>query len=206
MRLFYELSYTQIHQIDQLEMLVRLLSERSGSQLVYSNLARDLGVTVETAKRWVDALSRLHDGFLIRPWFKNVSRSLREEPKWFLRDGAAIEDSGRRSETFVACHLLKAVEGWTDLGLGRFELAYLRDKERREVDFLVARDGKPCFLAEVKYQEESLTDALRHDQRQLGAPLAFQVVIEADYVAADCFTGPREPLGVPAATFLSQLL
>lgn len=197
---------TQIHQIDQLEMLVRLLSERSGSQLVYSNLARDLGVTVETAKRWVDALSRLHYGFLIRPWFKNVSRSLRKEPKWFLRDWATIEDSGLRSETFVACHLLKAVEGWTDLGLGRFELAYLRDKERREVDFLVARDGKPWFLVEVKYREESLTDALRHYQKQLRAPLAFQVVIEADYVSADCFAGPREPLVVPAATFLSQLL
>jgi hypothetical protein len=33
------------------------------------------------------------------------------------------------------------VEGWTDLGLGRFELRYVRDKQQREVDFLVVRDG-----------------------------------------------------------------
>ena len=50
---------------------------------------------------------------------------------------------GQRAETFVAYHLLKAVEGWTDMGLGAFELGYLRDKEKREVDFLVVRDGEP---------------------------------------------------------------
>ena len=90
-----------------------------------------------------------HFGFTIRPWFASISRSLRKEPKWYLRDWAAIEDPGSRAETFVACHLLKAVQGWTDLGLGAFELGYLRDKEKRAVDFLVARNGKPWFLAEV---------------------------------------------------------
>lgn len=197
---------TQIYRIDQIEMLVRLLADRSGGQLVYSNLARDLGVAVDTAKRWVNALACLHHGFLVKPWFRNVSRALRKEPKWFLRDWAGIEDPGRRAETFVACHLLKAVEGWTDLGFGRFELAYLRDKERREVDFLVVRDAKPWFLVEVKYREEALADALGRFQAHLRAPLAFQVVIEADFVSADCFARPRGPVRVPAATFLSQLL
>ena len=50
-----------------------------------------------------------------------------------------VEDAGARSETFVACHLLKAVEGWNDVGLGRFDLGYLRDKEKREVDFSAHR-------------------------------------------------------------------
>jgi hypothetical protein len=36
-------------------------------------------------------------------------------------------------------------------------------------------------------------------------PHAFQVVGDADYVAADCFARPGEPLVVPARTFLSQL-
>jgi hypothetical protein len=38
------------------------------------------------------------------------------------------------------------------------------------------------------------------------APLAFQVVLDADYVDADCFARPGGPLVVPARTFLSQLL
>jgi predicted AAA+ superfamily ATPase len=197
---------TGIQQIDQMEMLVRLLANRSAHQLIYSNLAREVRVSIDTVRRWIRVLCSLHLGFVIRPWFRNLSRSLRKEPKWFLRDWASIEDPGDRAETFVGCHLLKAVEGWTDMGLGAFDLFYLRDKEKREVDFLVARDGEPWFLAEVKLGDESLSPALGHFQQQIGAPLAFQVVLEAEYVEADCFAGSGGPLVVPARTILSQLL
>jgi len=197
---------TQIQQVDQLAMLVRLLSTRSSHQIIYSSLAKQVRVSVDTMRRWIQTLSALHHGFLIRPWFKNVSRALRKEPKWFLKDWSSIQDIGDRSETFVACHLLKAVEGWTDLGLGEFELTYLRDKNQREVDFAVIRDGKPWFLVEVKHEETHLSPALAWYQEQTQAPYAFQVVIEASYVEADAFSRPRGPMVVPARTLLSQLM
>ncbi len=197
---------TQIQQLDQLELLVKLLSERSAHQLIYGNLANDVRVSIDTTRRWIDVLVSLHLGFLIRPWFKNVSRSLRKEPKWFLRDWASIKDPGDKTETFVACHLLKAIEGWNDMGLGKFELGYLRDKEKREVDFLVARDGRPWFLVEVKQKDESISPALKYYQQQLDVPFAFQVVLDTKYVDADCFAKAGDPIVVPARTFLSQLL
>ena len=197
---------TQIQQLDQLEALVHLLAERSGRQLVYGNLGGEVRASIDTIRRWIQVLVDLHLGFLVRPWFKSVTRSLRKEPKWFLRDWASIEDTGDRGETFVGCHLLKAVDGWNDLGLGRFDLGYLRDKEKREVDFVVVRDGKPWFLAEVKNREEKLSPALGYFQQMTKAPFAFQIVVEADYVDADCFARPGPPLVVPARTFLSQLL
>ncbi|MFV1998653.1 MAG: ATP-binding protein [Acidiferrobacterales bacterium] len=197
---------TQIQQLDQLELLVKLLSERSAHQLIYGNLASDVRVSIDTTRRWIDVLVSLHLGFLIRPWFKNVSRSLRKEPKWFLRDWASIKDPGDKAETFVACHLLKAIEGWNDMGLGKFDLGYLRDKEKREVDFLVARDGKPWFLVEVKQRDETISSSLKYFQQQLSAPFAFQVVLDANYVDADCFARAGDPIVVPARTFLSQLL
>ncbi|MBU1701497.1 MAG: AAA family ATPase [Candidatus Eisenbacteria bacterium] len=197
---------TQIQQVAQLELLVRHLAGRSAHQLVYGNLAKEVRVSVDTIRRWIDTLRHFHLGFYIRPWSKNVSRSLRKEPKWFLRDWASIDDAGDKSETFVACHLLKAVDGWNDMGLGKFELGYLRDKEKREVDFVVVRDGTPWFLVEVKYRDESLSRNLRYFQDQVKAPFAFQVIIDAEYVDADCFASPRDPLVVPAKTFLSQLL
>ena len=196
----------QVQQLDQLETLVHLLASLSGQQLVFGNLAKQVRVSADTIRRWVASLCDFHFGFTIRPWFASISRSLRKEPKWYLRDWAAIEDPGSRAETFVACHLLKAVQGWTDLGLGAFELGYLRDKEKREVDFLVARNGKPWFLAEVKRQDDSLNPALKRFQGQLGAPFALQILLAADYVAADCFAKPGDPMIVPARTFLSQLL
>lgn len=197
---------TGVQQLDQLEMTARFLVERSAEQLVFGNLARQVRVSTDTVRRWVGALSNLHLGFLVRPWFKNVSRSLRKEPKWYLRDWSAVSDVGRRTETFIACHLLKAVEGWQDLGLGTFELGYLRDKEKREVDFVVVRDGVPWFLVEAKHEDAALGPALRHFQQQLDVPFAFQATAAADYVDADCFAAPGDPLVVPARTLLSQLL
>lgn len=195
----------QITDLGTMETLTQILAERSGKQLVYSNLAQEICVAVDTAKRWIDLLGRMHYGFLVRPWFKNVAKSLRKEPKWFLRDWSGLTDDGARAETLVACHLLKAVEGWTDLGLGEFELRYLRDKQKREVDFLVVRNQQPWFLVEVKLAETSLSPALRYFQAQTKAPHAFQVVLNLPYEPADCFA-VRHPVVVPAMTFLSQLL
>ncbi len=197
---------TQIQHIDQLETLVRLLADRSAHQLVYGNLAKEVRVSIDTIRRWIDILRQLHLGFLVRPWHKNVSRSLRKEPKWFLRDWASIENTGDRAETFVACHLLKAVDGWNDMGLGAFELGYLRDKEKHEVDFVVVRDRAPWFVVEVKHRDESLDASIKYYQDRIKAPFAFQVVVDAEYVDADCFAASRGPVVVPARTFLSQLL
>lgn len=197
---------TRIQQVDQVASLVRILANRSAHQLIFGNLAGEVRTSIDTITRWIEVLQSLHLGFLVRPWFKNVSRSLRKEPKWFLRDWSSIDDVGARAETFVACHLLKAVEAWTDLGFGKFELGYLRDKEKHEVDFVVTRDGKPWFLAEVKLSEGPINPALAYYQSQLNAPFAFQVIVDADYVAADCFAKPRGPMVVPAKTLLSQLV
>ena len=188
-----------------METLMRILAERSAGQMVYSNLASELGVAVDTIKRWVDLLERMHYGFLVRPWFVNVAKSLRKEPKWFLRDWSGIEGTGSRAETMMACHLLKAVEGWTDLGFGEFELRYLRDKQKREVDFLVVRDRKPWFLVEVKAGDARLSPALAHFQGQTGAPHAFQAVFDLPFEPVDCFSASN-PVVVPARTLLSQLL
>ena len=195
----------RLQEIGTMEILTHLLAERSAQQLIYSNLAGELGVAVDTIKRWIDLLGRLHVGFLLRPWYKSVAKSLRKEPKWYLRDWSGIGDVGARAETFVACHLLKAVEGWSDMGLGRFELRYLRDKAKREVDFLVVRDGKPWILAEVKASERTLSPSLAYFQKATGAPHAFQVVIDLPYETVDCFSYER-PVVVPARTLLSQLL
>ncbi len=196
---------TQIQALGTLETLSHILAERSGQQLIYANLAQEVGVAIDTVRRWIDVLERLHFGFIVRPWFANVSKALRKEPKWFLRDWSGIEDLGQRAETFVGCHLLKAVQGWTDLGLGDFELRYLRDKQKREVDFLVVRNRKPWFLVEAKMADTKLSDALGYFQQATKAKHAFQVVINLPFVQADCFTRTT-PAVVPAKTLLAQLL
>ena len=77
---------TRIADLAQLDTFAHVLEERSATQVVYANLARELSISVDTARRWIDVLGAFHLGFVVRPWFRNVPRSLRKEPKWYLRD------------------------------------------------------------------------------------------------------------------------
>ena len=196
---------TRVQELRSIETMGHLLAARSGGQLVMSNLAGEITASVDTVRRWVAILSDLYVGFELRPWFKNVAKALRKEPKWYLRDWSPIADIGARTETFVACHLLKAVETWTDLGLGRFELRYLRDKLQREVDFAIIRDGEPWVLIEVKATRETLSPNLFHFQKQTGARHAFQAVLDLPHEPIDCFAHTT-PVIVPLRTLLSQLV
>jgi predicted AAA+ superfamily ATPase len=190
------------------QMLALLLAERSATPLIYSDLSRELGVTVDTVRRWMDLLVGLQYGFRVRPWFANVPKALRKEPKWFLRDWSCVTEPSARRRTFIACHLLKAVEGWADLGFGRFELRYVRDKLKREVDFMVLRDRRPWFLVEVA--DDGQTDGavpptLGYFQQCTRARHAFRVSLDGQFSASNCFE-LAEPAAVSARTLLSQLL
>jgi len=197
---------TQVQALGQLEMLAVLLRRQAGQLTSYSALANKVRVSVDTVRRWLGVLESLYYCFCVRPWSRNVTRSLIKEPKFYLWDWSLCEDPGARHENFIASHLLKAVHFWTDTGLGNYGLYFLRDKEKREVDFLVTRNGEPWFLVEAKSSvDQPLSKNLTMFARQLGVEHAFQVGVDGDYVDVDAF-GVRRPVVVPARTFLSQLI
>ena len=70
-------------------------------------------------------------------------------------------------------------------------VTYLRLSVTDRCDFLVAEGGKPWFLVEVKQSDQKISKTLDYFQRQLEVPLAFQVVLDMEYVNADCFAKPR---------------
>jgi len=195
---------TRIRELGQIESLAQILSRRSGDPVVYASLGAEVQVDEVTTRKWISTLNAFFFGFLVKPWSKRVANAIRKTPKWYLRDWSSIQDPGKRNETLVACHLLKAVELWTDLGLGEYDLFYIRDKQKREVDFLVSKDGEPWFLVEVKTSETKLSPTLATMQRATGAKHALQVVFGLPFEAVDCFQFSR-PMVVSAPTFLSQL-
>ena len=88
----------------------------------------------------------------------------------------------------MASHLLKAIHLWEDLGLGDYGLYFIRDKEKREVDFLVTKSGKPWFLVEVKSSNnQSISEHLYYFQEQTQAPHALQLAFNMSYQEIICF-------------------
>lgn len=197
---------TRIQDLGRLELLAEYMKQNASQQVTYLNLAKHLRVTDKTIREWLLTLKSLYFCFEIKPYFKNVARSLLKEPKFYLWDWSLCNNDGARAENFVALALLKAVNYWNDIGLGDYALHYLRDKDKREVDFIIIKNNEPWMLVETKLKNnQSLSPHLYYFQNQLKANYALQVVIEMDYVNKNCFIGP-DPIIVPAKTFLSQLV
>ena len=142
--------------------------------------------------------------FDVYPRSNNIPHSLIKEPKIYLCDWSSIQNPGARLENFVACHLKKAVDFWTEQGFGEFGLYFLRDKNGKEVDFLVERDGAPWFIVEVKTSKQRLSSAIEYFMEKTKAPFAFQVTKEMEHIDYDCFSKEGAFI-VPLSTFLSQL-
>lgn len=197
---------SRIQEMGQIEILAEMLKNQSGQMVNYSNIAGRVNVSSVTVRRWIETLQSLFYCFTIKPWSKNVPRSLIKEPKIYLWDWINVDNEGSRMENLVASHLLKAINFWTDCGFGQYAIWFLRDKEKREVDFLVSKDKKPWFLVEVKLSsKKGISKNLFYFQNKIGAKHAFQVVFDMNYVDSNCFSHTK-PIIVPARTFLSQLV
>ncbi len=195
---------TRIQELGQIEHLALVLRCQAGQLTGYSSLARQ--VQANTVKSWISTLKALYYCFEVKLWHVNVARALRKEPKYYLWDWSAIEEAGACAENFVASALLKAVHWWTHTGQGQFDLHFVRDKQKNEVDFLVSHNRTPWFLVEVKTSKKApLSKALQNFQNQTKAEHAFQVAMDLDFVERNCFEFSK-PVIAPAQTLLAQLV
>ena len=167
---------TRIRELGLIEALVNLLPERIGSPLSINALREDLGVRFETVQNWLAALSRLYFLFTIRPYSGKLVRTLRREEKAYLYDYTPIRESGPRFENLVALHLYKLCHLWTDFGHGTYELFYVRDREKREVDFLITERKKPFALIEAKLCASEIDPSLRYFKERLKPKYTIQIV------------------------------
>lgn len=161
---------TQIQLLDLVEKLMLLLPERIGSLFSYTSLAEDIQVGVPTIQNWMAVFERLFLAYKIAPYSTKITRSLKKMPKYFLNDWSEIKDSGSRFENFVASHLYKAAQLWTDLGFANVSLHFIRDRDGREVDFLMCKERKPWFLVECKLCDTRLSNHLMFFANRLGVP------------------------------------
>ncbi len=159
--------------------LVELLRERVGKPVSYDNLAKTLGVSPPTVKNWVGLLEKLYLVFLLPPYSSHLSRSLRKERRIYFYDCAAAYDDtgGAQLENLVASSLLKYTHFRRDTAGENRELYYLRDKEQREVDFLMTLNRKVDTLIEVKSADATISTSLRYYSERLRPRESLQLVL-----------------------------
>ena len=166
-----------VREISSLILLVDLLRERVGSRISFASLAQDIQVSPHTVKHWVATLEHMYVLFVVTPYSRNLARAILKEPKIYFYDTGAVRgDAGAKLENAVAVclrkwlHYMEDTKGWDT------RLHYLRDKEKREVDFLILKDRKVDQLIEVKHGDANLSPALRYYHQRLRPHLSAQLV------------------------------
>lgn len=190
-----------IRDMGSLQLLSDMLPQRVGSLLSLNSLREDLEVSHGALSNWMNILESFYYHFRIYPFMNKSIRSLKKEPKLYLWDWSEVEDPGMRFENMVASHLLKLVHFLIDHDGYKASLHFLRDKEKREVDFLVAINNKPWFVCEAKLSDSTPSKHLEYFKNKLNIEHAYQVVMHGkeDFIK----DGIRV---LPAAKFLGSFI
>ncbi|HEY8711005.1 MAG TPA: ATP-binding protein [Burkholderiaceae bacterium] len=173
------LDFSRVHEVRALQLLFDLLRERVGSPLTLSNLAQALQISPTTATRYVEILEALYIVFRVTPWHRDVARSLLKEPKiYFLDTGLVKADAGIKLENAVAAMLLKHCHHRQDAEGKAVTLHTIRDKERHEIDFVLAEGDTITDLVEVKLSDPTPSAYLHRMAERFAPARAVQVVAE----------------------------
>jgi predicted AAA+ superfamily ATPase len=180
---------SQVGDLVQFQLFVRALASRSAQLLNLSALAREQGIAVNTAKRWLSMLEASYQVMTLRPFHANLGKRLVKTPKVYFTDtgtlcrlaglrdpshAAAGPMAGAILETAVVAEALKAA-------LHRGEdprLHFWRTATGIEVDLLVERwsdGGGRLVPLEVKTSatpSARMADGIRRLRMDLGDRVA----------------------------------
>lgn len=167
--------WEDVKDVDRIYSLAEELPNRVGAPLSVNSLANDLGADFKTIRRWLEILGSLYYSFQISPYGAAKIRAVKKEQKLFLYDWSQVEAAGPRLENMVASHLLKYCHFLEDVHGHRMELRFLRDTDKREIDFVVMKDKRPAFAVECKHGDGSASPHLFYFRDRTPIPHFYQV-------------------------------
>ena len=158
---------SNIQNLDKVENMVNLLEKNVSSTISYNSLARDLETDHKSVKQWLMQLEKIMLTFTVKPYFKQIQKTLRKNPKVYFYDWSFVKSHGPRFENFIACQLLKAITLWNERFGYNFDLYFIRTYSDKEIDFCITFDNKPWLLIEAKYGYPEVSQAIKEFSRQL---------------------------------------
>lgn len=153
-------SNEQFQDLATIELALHRMPDMVGSLLSINSLSEDLQVDHKTLAKWIASLERLYAIFRIPPFGSPKLKALKKAQKVYFYDWNAIIDQGSRFENFVAVHLLKWVCFQQDVLGKNIDLRYYRDKNDREVDFVIVENNKPKVFIETKLSQKEKSKGL----------------------------------------------
>jgi hypothetical protein len=202
----------QVGDLSQYEIFLRACAVRTGQILDLTSIAREIGVSFTTAKRWLSMLETGYQILLLRPYYRNIGKRLVKRPKIYFTDtGLASyllgihtreqllggQHFGPLFETLVVADFWKRF-----LHHGQSpSLYYLRTHDDLEVDLLI-EEGSRLHLMEIKSTATIKTEhatSLQRAKTNLADRIASALIVSN---SPDSFSLPGEIMHVPASSAL----
>lgn len=175
-------SLRQVGDLISFQNFVRALAARTGQLLNLTDIARDLGIAVNTAKAWLSVLEATFQIIVLRPYHANVGKRLVKTPKVYFTDTgmlcylAGLKDPGHAAAgplggpIFETAVLLQIVKAFVNRG-EEPRLHFWRTSAGVEVDLVVEASGQ-LIPVEVKLSSTprpAMAIGIRTFQEDLGA-------------------------------------
>lgn len=139
---------------------LKVLAARTGQMLDYTDISKEVGVSSPTIKSWVSILVSSNIVYLLQPYFSNINKRIVKTPKIYFMDtglcsyltnwdNSQVLESGAMSgaifETYVVSEIIKSYAH----NIKEPNIYYYRDKDKREIDVIIERNGK-LYPIEIK--------------------------------------------------------
>ena len=126
-----------------------------------SAIGAGLSIRRPTTESYINALEALYIIERIRPWIRTDYERVGKQSKLFMTDSGLmtsilgwnldqVELDPDRSGKLVETFLFNELAAQVDAGNGRYEMFHYRDREKREIDFIIERDDQALLGIEIK--------------------------------------------------------
>jgi predicted AAA+ superfamily ATPase len=175
-------SIRQIGDLSLFRNFLRVIAARSAQLLNLSDVARDLGVAVNTVKSWLSVLEATYQVVVLRPYFANIGKRLVKSPKVYFTDvgilchltglkdpehAASGPMGGAIMETAVLAEITRTM---VHRGMEP-RIYFWRTTAGTEVDFVVETEGRlvPIEVKVSATPRPAMTAALKTFRRDFAA-------------------------------------
>ena len=153
----------QVGNLLQFEKFMVAVAARTGRLLNISDLAKDTGISPQTAEKWLSVLVASNMVFILKPYYNNVLQRLIKTPKAYFMDtglacyltgwdNARVLQNGAMAgaffETFVVGEIIKSWANFNGV-TPNMNFFFFRDKDGNEIDLLIRRNGA-LYPIEIK--------------------------------------------------------
>ena len=145
----------QVGDLLKFEQFMVAMAARTGQLLNIGDVAKDTGISRQTAEKWLSVLVASNLVFILQPYHNSVLQRLIKTPKaYFLDTGLAAylvgwdnaqvlqngAMAGAMFESFVISEILKS---WTNASgvTPSMRFFFLRDRDGNEIDLLIQHNG-----------------------------------------------------------------